>query len=238
VFFKGGATNEFKIPPKYLITLVIYIVCNLKSTNSSVHEHVKHRQTTKFRAHKIKWLYSNLQILSIPLIACSRSAGERWREQRERGVHEPGHRQRRTHPAGDQPGARGRPRPGQRRLTPIQTGQCPPGLMYFGHTLSVGIKGLPCRLVVWRTQKVNLWKPVFSVYQYIGGIKSNCLVPLYVLYQLALCLNLVIHLLLWEKNCNTKQLRICCFLWVFFYINHLPHLAITCVWFWKAELIL
>ena len=59
--------HEFKIPekinenefvrdknPRKIDIYFSKIACYLKSTNSSVHEHVQCRQTTKFCAHEIK----------------------------------------------------------------------------------------------------------------------------------------------------------------------------------------
>jgi len=53
MYIVGRTIQNFKIPIKYLLTLVLFFY-NLKSTYSSVHEHVHGRQTTKFIAHEIK----------------------------------------------------------------------------------------------------------------------------------------------------------------------------------------
>ena len=52
MFFVGRAINKFKIPTKYIFTLVIAYI--LKSTNSSIHKHNYRLQAMKFRVHEIK----------------------------------------------------------------------------------------------------------------------------------------------------------------------------------------
>ena len=53
VFFMGRAIHKFKIPTKYLFTILSYIGYNLKSMNSCLHEHVHHHHTTKFLANEM-----------------------------------------------------------------------------------------------------------------------------------------------------------------------------------------
>jgi len=52
----GSAIHEFKIPQ---IIYSLYIAYNMKSMNSSAHEHVHCRQTTKFHAHEIKRFHND-----------------------------------------------------------------------------------------------------------------------------------------------------------------------------------
>ena len=49
----GKAIHEFKILRNYLIHFS-NVAFNLKSTNSSVHEHIQCHQTMKFCVHEIK----------------------------------------------------------------------------------------------------------------------------------------------------------------------------------------
>jgi len=42
---------QLQILTKYLLSIILY---NLKSTNSSIHEHVHHHNSIKFSARKIK----------------------------------------------------------------------------------------------------------------------------------------------------------------------------------------
>jgi len=47
---------QLQILTKYLWSIILY---NLKSTNSSIHEHVHHHISIKFSASKIKWFPCN-----------------------------------------------------------------------------------------------------------------------------------------------------------------------------------